>query len=320
MSDYGTRVTELNISEVDRRLRKIYKQAQEELEKKLADFNRKSAAKDKYMQQQVADGKISQQAYKDWLTGQVFIRSQWESKVKQVSAVMYDHNAQAIKLINEGKLNTFAENYNFASFQAEKHIVGISFNMYNAEAVSRLLLDDPKLLPEWDLNKGKDYVWNKQKINNIITQGIIQGGTIPQITKQLCEDLSSQNESRMRTFARTAMTGAENAGRQQQMHDATAMGLTVLKEWMATHDSRTRDSHRYLDGQQVPEDQPFESLLGEIMYPGDPDADDPGDIYNCRCTSVARYPDYEDVTKPSRWTEETIDGMSYEEWKAGKTK
>lgn len=34
-------------------------------------------------------------------------------------------------------------------------------------------------------------------------------------------------------------------------------------------------------------DKPFESELGDIMYPGDPSAD-PANVYNCRCTIAAR--------------------------------
>ena len=319
MPDYADRYTDRKISEVDKRLRQTYRTAQKELKKKLADFNRRSAAKDKVMRQKVADGKISKSEYKSWLAGQVFIRGQWEDKVKQVDKVMFDHNQQAMNLINNSRLDTFAENYNYMSFQTEKVVVTASFNLYNAEAVSILLMDDPKILPEWKVDEPKDYKWNSQKVNNIVTQGIIQGESIDRITDRLCTDLCTQNENRMRMFARTAMTEAENAGRQRQMHDsAERFNIVVHKRWEATHDSRTRDWHRALDGQEVPENEPFESELGEIEYPGDPGAD-PANVYNCRCTMVSIYPEYEDrEAAQQRYEEMEIDGKDYFEWKAGK--
>lgn len=315
MADYGSRHTNKKISEVDRSLRKTYRTAQKELEKKLADFNRKSEARDRAKRKQVEEGKISKQDYKDWLAGQVFIRKNWENKIAQVSAVMTDHNRQAMKLINEGRLDTFAENYNYEAFQTEKVISQEAFSLYSAEAVAKLMLEDPQLLPEWKIDEPKDYKWNQQKVNNIVTQGIIQGESIDEITKRLCEDLCTQNENRMRMFARTAMTGAESAGRQEQMHAATKAGILVHKVWEATKDSRTRDWHRALDGQEVPENEPFESDLGEIEYPGDPSAD-PANVYNCRCTLKSIYPEYEDrEAAQKRYEEMEIDGQSYQEWK-----
>ena len=52
---------------------------------------------------------------------------------------------------------------------------------------------------------------------------------------------------------------------------------------MAAIDARTREAHRLLDGQEQEIDDPFESELGPIMYPGDVEAD-PANTYNCRCS------------------------------------
>lgn len=48
-------------------------------------------------------------------------------------------------------------------------------------------------------------------------------------------------------------------------------------------DNRTRDWHAELDGQLKDIDEPFINSMGEIMYPGDLNAD-PANRYNCRCT------------------------------------
>ena len=139
-----------------------------------------------------------------------------------------------------------------------------------------------------------------------------RGEGIDQITDRLVNGLVTTNESKMETFARTAMTGAQNAGRQEQMREAVELGLEVNKRWIATMDSRTRDSHRALDGEEVPQDEEFSNGL---EYPGDPSGD-PAEIYNCRCSMKSVYPKYEDRSK--KWREDvTIDGESYEQWKRG---
>lgn len=310
MSDYSDRYTDKKISEVDRALKKTYRTAQTELKKKLADFNKRFNEKSRKKKQQVKDGEITEQEYKDWLTGQVFIRNQWQSQINAVNSVLLDHNKQAIKIINNGTLDVFAESYNFNAFRAESEIVA-SFTLYNAESVARLILGDPQLLPEWKIDKKKDYVWNYDKVNNIVRQAIIQGKNIEEITGELCSRLSTANDNKMRMFARTALGSAQNAGRQKQMEDAAEMGIEVEKEWEAAHDDRTRDSHRALDGERVPYDKPFSNGL---MFPKDPTGA-PEEVYNCRCTMKTIYPKYEDRTKPDWRENEVINGKSYREWK-----
>lgn len=312
MADRGARYADKKLSEIDRELRKVYRQAQKELTAKLSDFNKRHRQKDREKRQQMDKGEISKQQYKDWLAGQVFMRGQWERKLDQVNQVMLHHNEQAMRIINDSRLDVFAENYYSEGFKAKWIIQDVGFNVYSTHAIARLLEKQPQILPKWKIDEEKDYKWNEKKVNNIIQQGIIQGESVDQIGKRLCEDLSSQNESKMTMFARTAITGAQNAGRQVQMEQSAAAGIKVNKRWIATLDNRTRDLHRARDGEEVPYDEEFS---GGIEYPGDPTAP-PEEVYNCRCTMETVYPEYADRSK--EWREdETIDGVPYEEWKEG---
>lgn len=316
MADYGSRYSDRKIRKVDRELKGIYRQAEQELKKKLADFVAASKARDRYKQQQRDSGVITEKEYEDWLKGQVFQKERWERKIRQVQQVMYNHNVEAAKIVHENKLDVFAENYDFEAFKAE-WITGISFDAYSAETVSLLLKDRPQLLPKWKIDQEKDYKWNYRKVNNAVTQGIIQGESVDKVAERLVDNLCTQNENKMRMFARTAINEAQNAGRQAQMQDAAKKGIEVHKQWLATLDLKTRDTHRHLDGQEVLYDKPFNSDLGKIMFPGDPEAD-PANVFNCRCTVVTIYPEYED--RQNDWREdETIDGMTYKQWKNKKT-
>jgi hypothetical protein len=80
------------------------------------------------------------------------------------------------------------------------------------------------------------------------------------------------------------VTGAENKGRQDSYARAEADGIILQKEWLATNDGRTRHSHAMLDGAIVDQDKKFDNGL---MYPGDPSGR-PEEVYNCRCTLVAK--------------------------------
>lgn len=318
MPDYGSTVTDKAIDQTARKIARIYKQAAKELKGKLKDFNQHKKAKQKEMLAMVKNGEITKQAYQSWLSGQVFIGKQWQDKVDQAVRVMQNANAEAALVVNHGRLDVFAENYNFASYQLEQRANGIvSFNLYDEGTVARLIKEKPKMLPSYKVNEAKDYKWNRQKVENAVTQGIIQGEGIDQITDRMVDALCTTNENRMRTFSRTAMTGAQNAGRQAQMEDAEDQGIKVKKRWLATLDNRTRDTHAELDGQEVPVDQPFEVDGMEIMFPGDPNAD-PSLVYNCRCTMIEVY---EGIDRKSVRRDEDGDlvtDMTYDEWKNAK--
>lgn len=319
--DIGAQYTDREILILQRKIKKIYAEAEEDIKNKLFEYNRKRNIKDKIHLQELKDGKITQQDYNRWRAGQNFQGHQWLAKVDQISNVLYDANSEALKIVNGGTISVFAENANYAAYMLE-HGAGVNFGfgLYDSNAVTNLLKNDPNILPFKKLNKTKDKRWNFKKIRSQIAQGIIQGEKLDQIAKRLATVTGSQNMRQMMTHARTAMTSAQNAGRQIRYQDAADKGIKLHKEWMATFDAHTREAHRQLDGQKVPIDKPFKVDGYEIDFPGDPHAQ-PYLVYNCRCTMVADLDDYPDEYQ--RY--DNIDGhpvnqMTYKEWEDAKNK
>ena len=120
--------------------------------------------------------------------------------------------------------------------------------------------------------------------------------------------------------ARTAITGAENAGRVESYRYAESIGITLQKEWLATLDDRTRDEHRDLDGQRVGVDEPFRVGGDEIMFPGDPDAEGYL-VFGCRCSLVSAVEgvkDLDPVYRRDNISGELIEKMNYREWEAAR--
>lgn len=329
MPDIGTMATEKELAALQKKLRKVYSEAAKDIQRKLDEHNAKFATKNAQKLAQKEAGKITQEEYDSWVKGQVFMGEQWEAKADEIARTMTNANKEAAKLVREGTLSTFATNMNYELYQLEKQLgVQTGFNLYNAKSVSRLLKDKPKMLPEWKINEKKDYKWNRKKVENFITQGIIQGEGIPEIAKRLTVGLSARNEDKMRMFARTANTGAQNAGRQEMMEEAEDDGIEVEKTWVATLDDRTRDAHQELDGQTVPVKEPFVYGTDEIMFPGDPNAE-PYLTYNCRCTLKEHYKGVKPGQRRAyKWEKDengkehrvsyVTDATTYKEWKAAK--
>lgn len=263
---------------MEKHLSEIYSRSQKELEKKTkkfwADFERKDKAKKKKLDA----GEITETDYKKWRQGQLMTGKHWDEMTKAVAEEMVNADKTAAAYVN-GKLpEIYSLNYNALADQTAG-IEGYSFELVNADAVKHLATTDKSLLPYKKVDGKNVERWNTQKVNSEVLQGIIQGESVQKIAKRLSNVVGMEKNSAIRN-ARTTTTGAENRGRFDSYERAQKDGIILKKRWIATHDPRTREEHIELDGQEVDVDEPFHNSLGDIMYPGDPDAD-PANVYNC---------------------------------------
>ena len=191
-------------------------------------------------------------------------------------------NETALAYVNGQLPSVYSMNYNALGEIIDKTDTGYSFTLTNAETVKNLATSNKSLLPYKELDSAKDVAWNVKKINSEVLQGIIQGDPMDRIASRLL-NVENMNANQAIRTARTAVTGAENKGRQDSYQQAEDDGIIMGKEWIATNDSRTRHAHKELNGKIVNQDEPFVVDGMKIMFPGDPDAD-PSLVYNCRCT------------------------------------
>ena len=115
---------------------------------------------------------------------------------------------------------------------------------------------------------------------------------VPQQARILRRKFNHYSQFQAERFVRTEATNAANFGNMQGALTVFP-GQEMKKEWIASFDDRTRDTHAEADGQVVNYNSPF--LVGghQIQYPGEPGAP-ANEVINCRC-SVAPFP-VEDAT------------------------
>lgn len=321
MADYVDQFTEAEAKKLSSKIERVYKQAAKDIKAKIKTFNAEHKAKDEQMQALVASGDLSEADYKKWLQSQVFQGKQWKQKLDDITKVYVDADEKAREILGGTEKNVFAEAANYTAYEIDLNAkAGVAFNLYDKNTVENLLKNNPQMLPKYKTKEDKDYTWNAMRVRNEVAQGIIQGESVSEIGERLTTQLAASNAKKMEMFARTAITGAQNAGRMERMHEAQDMGISVKKKWLATLDSRTRDAHAELDGQEQDVDDPFVLQDGrKIDYPGDPTAP-PELVYNCRCTLVYVYPKY--GSKGLRMDQESgetiAEGISYQEWKLTK--
>ena len=315
--------------QLESQMSRMYREAYKDISQKMNDFTRRHKAKDKQMQRDLKKGKITQEQYAQWMRGQVFIGQQWQDAKASINACIKNVMTSTASLTHQKSIDVFVDNANYTAFQIERDhgfIGGINFEMYDRKTISRLTLEDPELLPrKRDINGNKLDAWNTKTISNCVSQAILQGESIDELSKRIARDTCMQAGRSSLLYARTAMTAAQNAGRVERMVEAEGMGIKVQKQWMSTLDSRTRDTHRDMDGEIADVNEEFSNGL---EYPGDPGGDD-REVYNCRCTLIYHYPEYSDYSKmertayyeegdpeydPDHRNYETVKGMNYEQW------
>ena len=287
--DDGDKAVEMLLRDTEQEIIKIYDEASKgcyaKLQKHLRAFQRKDAEKRKLL----ASGELSQDEYNRWKHGQIMIGQRWQDMVSVLAEDMVNADKLAVSVINGHIPEAYAVNANYGTYQIE-HGLGIdtSFVLYDRHTVERLIRDDPDLYPapNPEVDIPKDRRWNKRQINSQVTQAILQGEPVKTLAKRIFPEIAGKAGegstpkknaiAAMRT-ARTAMTGAQNAGRVAAYSRAEELGIQMLQEWVSAHDGHTRESHLDVDGEQVPVGSEFSN---ECRFPGDPGGP-PEEVYNC---------------------------------------
>ena len=338
MADKAHEWTDGQIEELEHRFERTYSQAAREMREKLDLYLSQYEEANAHWKDMLRGGEVTDKQYREWLKAQSVRRDYLVDMCDTLAHDATRTNQLAFAMINDELPRIYAENANYAAYGIESHLHANThaFDLVDQSTVRRMMgLDDEGqimkevvLLPEdvspplrtlrkVNVNEAKDVRWNRQKFNAAITQSILQGESIPNTAKRLSKVLNMGKNMAVRA-ARTSITSAENAGRVDSYLRAKRIGIELEQEWLATLDERTRYSHRELDGQHVPVGEKFKvpSSGHELEFPADPTAD-PSEVWGCRCTLVAWFPEDGEESAANRFSR-LPEGMTYEQWKSAK--
>lgn len=282
MADIAHELTDRELEKMERHLSAIYARAEKELQEKVDAYFKRFEELDAKKRALVDSGKLTDEEYKRWRQNKIMTGRHWTRMKEQAAQELLQANRTAQEYINGRLPGVYTTNYNLTSEGVSEAVKGYSFELVDASTVKNLATSDKTLLPYKYVDGKKDVRWNTAKVNSEVLQGIVQGESIPKIAKRL-QNVTEMNRASAIRNARTTVTSAENKGRMDSLHRAAEKGVITHKVWLAAIDARTREAHRLLDGQEQDIDDPFKSIDGDIMFPGDPEAD-PANVYNCRCT------------------------------------
>ena len=297
--------------ELQEKLRRTYADAIDGMASRIEASLEEFAAEDAGWQADVAAGKRDAEAYEAWRRDRALHDDRLKALERALTRDLTAADEMAIAHVNGVPAGVYAEGVNFATYEIEHGAkVDTSFTLYDRNTVMELVANEPGLLPRAAFDKAKDTAWNSRHVTSAVTQAVLRGRTVPQLAASIAGIAAMDRRAAMRA-ARTAMTSAHSLGKLKGYERAAGMGIDVEKQWLAALDSRTRGSHRHIDGETVKLDAEFGNGL---RYPGDPDGP-ASEVYNCRCTLVPVIGDveYDEVERADK-----LGDMSYEEWKNGR--
>lgn len=155
---------------------------------------------------------------------------------------------------------------------------------------------------------------NKLFVNRVMSE-LVSSATNQKAFQQTIDVVAKKYAAKIentRRVLQTERSRAENLAKIESMQQAKNRGITLKKRWVSSLDSRTRKSHRRLDGETIDINEYFRIGSKKAKTPGD--FGDAAEDCNCRCTIVSVV-DVDDSTKTRRDGMSTMrDYQTYAQW------
>ena len=326
---YADNYTDEMLEELEKKIGKVYSDAQKDFEKQSKEYFEKFAKRDEEYHKLVDTGEITEKEYKQWRLNQIGRGERIDKMAAQMAERATKANEVAVAYVNDATPSIYSLNRNHEAYVIEKlgydMSVGGDFTLLNESSVRRLMVTDPDVMPyypkERAIQRGIDLEYGQKYIKKHVTSGILQGKSVYKIADELQKDLTNMERASAIRTARTAVTSAQNGGRQDSMNAAAKMGIKLRKRWVSAKDMRVRDAHGKADGQTVDIDEPFIVGGEKMMFPGDPSSASGWNLYNCRCgmrtvekEGIEAEKRQVRVYNPETGKNELVEDMTYEEW------
>lgn len=274
--DAAHKETDRQIITLERRLLKLYANAEKSLQKRVTAYFQRLAKQDAEKKKQLEKGDITEQEFLQWRLAQIARGKEFEKLLDDVAGELLKANQKAVDMTGDAMPDAYMVNYNQ---EAEE------VNQEERAAIPLLLAAAGIALLRPTVKKKKDIAWNRKQFSAAVTSNVLQNRPLTGNNSVCVASLKftvKRNADTARTNARTFMTFAETKGRQAVYNAADALGIHRVKIWRTVHDNRVRDAHAAMDGVSVPWTEDFIVDGHKMIGPGDRSA--PAYLwYNCRC-------------------------------------
>lgn len=203
---------------------------------------------------------------------------------RQVEAILEKLHADEYSTIQEYLSDSYSTAYIGTMYDMAGQGIPI-LSPIDQKAAVKAIMTDSKINTDLYTALGVDTKQLKSAISEEITRGIAAGDFYDSIAQSISL-ITNAPLNRAMTIVRTEAHRIQQASADDARQEAKKKGADVVKQWDATLDGKTRDSHRRLDGQIREVDEYFEIDGKKAMYPGE--FGDPAEDCNCRCVALTR--------------------------------
>jgi hypothetical protein len=241
-------------------------------------------------------------------------------KTSEITETIYRANEEARQAVNDSLAQVVSDTMNSESFKIEQELEAeAGLVPVSEEEAEEWIDDEPEEFGAGDVDQEADEEWNGQNLQHLLENGVFLGLSLTQLIRYINTNIEERNRQSFLQRIQDIISGAEELGRYLSSIWASWHGVKREKVWVATLDFKTRDAHRELDSQRVPENERFYAAGEYIRFPHDPQAS--GKMRcNCRCAMKWMRPHWEDngPRRENIWNDEHVKPilphMTYAEW------
>lgn len=246
--------------------------------------------------------------------------NRFNKELERIAQMLTQDYREVAKTIKQSQQNVYIEKFMMSLFLYEMASqTSMQFDVPTASVINSAIeqpIEFIKLIPT--LQKHRDDTLKRIRMH--ITQGIMSGEGYSKIAKALRDDLGMTKAQSVRVARTETGRALSQAGLDSAMV-AKDNGLDMKKRWYATKDTRTRDTHRHLDGTSVDIEDNFHSsgCVGPApkLFVGVASAKE---NINCRC-KLLYYIDEDELPTVMRTKEDgVIPFTTYRDWEKRKRK
>lgn len=200
----------------------------------------------------------------------------------QVQSILETLQTNEFETVSEYLSNAYHDGFIGTMYDLQGQGIPLIFPI-DQEAVVAAVQQETKLSEPLYTAMGKDITVLKKKITGEISRGLSSGQMYGEISRNIAAwaRIPKNNAARI---ARTEAHRIQCKATADAQFRAKEKGADVVKQWDASLDKRTRDSHVQVDGEIRELDERFSNGL---LYPGDPNGG-AGEVINCRCALLQR--------------------------------
>ncbi len=218
------------------------------------------------------------------LANRVYRKQAQEALKGQVTAILERLHTQEYETIEEYLKGSYTDGFVSTVYSLHKQGLPLTFPIDQAQVV-KALMTNSAISEGLYKSLGVDTKHLREVIAAEISRGIASSMSYAEIARNVANQTGIA-KNRARSIVITESHRIQEEASQDVRVEAKNKGANIVKQWDATLDGKTRDTHRRLDGQIREVDEPFEIDGKTAMYPGGFGVAE--EDCNCRCVALTR--------------------------------